>query len=106
MLSFPGAAESISRVWHHVVRIIQSMHLLCQHADKDPPATQKSPPLHILLPALWVGPARSSRGTPDPGEGRMQAKDDEALWLPACVGNLCGEGRRNLYTLGGLSGQP
>lgn len=88
-----------------MVRIIQSLCGLCSQAGQHPPAAQKAPSLHILLSSLWVGAARDSRRAEGPGECWLQTEDDEANWLPACLGDVCGEGGPELYTLGGLPGE-
>lgn len=52
-----------------------------------------------------MGGTGDSRRAADSGESRLQAADDEAVRLPAYLGDVCGEGGGELYTVGRLSGE-
>lgn len=88
-----------------MVRIIQPLCGLLRQAGQHPPAAQEAPSLHILLSSLWLGGTRDSRRAQGPGECRLQTEDDEAIWLPTCLGDVCGERGGEFHTLGGLSGE-
>lgn len=103
--SIPGPSECFTRVWSHMVRVVQPLCLLCRQGGEHPPAAQKAPPVHILLAPLWLGAAGDSRGPADPEQGRLQSADDEAVRLCARVGHVRGQGGGELHTLGGLSGE-
>lgn len=103
--SIPGPAERFTRVWSHMVRVVQSLRFLCRQGGEHPPAAQKASAVHILLTPFWLGGARNRWGPAVPYQGRLQSADDEAVRLCACVGHVRGQRGWELHTLGGLSGE-
>lgn len=103
--SIPGPSQRFPRVRSHMVRVVQSLRLLCRQGGQHPPAAQEAPAVYILLAPPGLGAAGNRRGPAEPRQGRLQSAHDEAVRLPACVGHVRGQRGRELHALGGLSGE-